>query len=267
MFECLRLYSPSVSAAPRYTAEGAELGGYTFPSASTIMMNFHGCHINPKHWPQPEEFMPMRFSLDDEMKARAVFPEGFFPFGYGGHSCIGKALALEVTMTAVAMLVLRYRVEPAPGHPETEFNTTNSEQILGFTEPVNGAYITLTEMPATTHVAAATTSAPATPVGADVTPRDASLEMAKNVTLGNAPLTMAAVASHKTKESCWIVIDGKVYDITEFLNVHPGGPRALLQMGGKDATRMFRDVIRHTDFAEAEREKYCIGPLQPAAKL
>merc|ERR1719375_1044370 len=113
------------------------------------MMNFHGCHVNPKHWSEPEEFMPMRFMLEDEMKARSVFPEGFFPFGYGGHSCIGKQLALEVTMTAVAILVARYRVDHAQGYPETEFNTTTSEQILGFTEPVNGAYLTLSERPPT----------------------------------------------------------------------------------------------------------------------
>lgn len=34
---------------------------------------------------------------------------------------------------------------------------------------------------------------------------------------------------HKSEESCWIVIEGKVHDLTDFLNDHPGGKEILLQ--------------------------------------
>lgn len=257
MFECLRMYSPSVSAAPRYTADGAELGPYTFPSGSTLMMNFHGCHINAKHWSQPEEFQPMRFMEDG--KARAVFPEGFFPFGYGGHSCIGKILALNTTMTAVATLVARYQSKPTPGHPETLFNTTTSEQILGFTEPINGAHLTVEERPPVSFQ-------PAAHQKAVPTSKPAAVARAQVATV-SGPLTMEEVAKHASEESCWLVIGGKVHDVTSFLAVHPGGPQILLKVGGKDATRMFRDIVRHTDFAEKETEKYCIGTLTSTSKL
>jgi hypothetical protein len=114
---------------------------------------------------------------------REFMEEGFFPFGYGGHSCIGKNLAQvleypyplnifycnvlaeyvllqcpcwlnvvswnipaglvfctgmslqELVMMLLVMTVIRHKVVPAPGSTPPEFNTTNSEQILGTEKP------------------------------------------------------------------------------------------------------------------------------------
>ncbi|KAL2009403.1 hypothetical protein VTN00DRAFT_5210 [Thermoascus crustaceus] len=44
------------------------------------------------------------------------------------------------------------------------------------------------------------------------------------------------VARHNSRESCWIAVLGKVYDVTDFLNEHPGGARAILKCAGRDAT-------------------------------
>ncbi|CAA6668011.1 unnamed protein product [Spirodela intermedia] len=40
--------------------------------------------------------------------------------------------------------------------------------------------------------------------------------------------TLADVSKHNTHEDCWLVIDGKVYDVTKFLDDHPGGDDVLL---------------------------------------
>ena len=45
---------------------------------------------------------------------------------------------------------------------------------------------------------------------------------------------------HNTKDSCWICLNGIVYDFTDFLAKHPGGEGILLQSAGKDATSTFR---------------------------
>ena len=45
--------------------------------------------------------------------------------------------------------------------------------------------------------------------------------------------SMAEVAKHNSADSCWLVIDGEVYDVTSFLQEHPGGKRVLLKEGGK----------------------------------
>ncbi|OAL44223.1 hypothetical protein IQ07DRAFT_663555 [Pyrenochaeta sp. DS3sAY3a] len=47
------------------------------------------------------------------------------------------------------------------------------------------------------------------------------------------------VAKHNSRRSCWIVISGQVYDVTAFLDDHPGGPNVILRYGGKDATEEY----------------------------
>ena len=60
----------------------------------------------------------------------------------------------------------------------------------------------------------------------------------------------------------WIILDNKVYDITRWLDDHPGGPEILLQHAGNDATADF-EAMDHSDFARGKREEFCIGTLRP----
>lgn len=45
-------------------------------------------------------------------------------------------------------------------------------------------------------------------------------------------LSGSAIAKHKSADSCWLVIHGKVYDVTSFLDKHPGGRAILLKQAG-----------------------------------
>ena len=44
------------------------------------------------------------------------------------------------------------------------------------------------------------------------------------------------VARHASKTDCWIVIANSVYDVTSFLDDHPGGPETVVGVAGQDAT-------------------------------
>ena len=44
--------------------------------------------------------------------------------------------------------------------------------------------------------------------------------------------TAAEVAEHKHKRDCWVIIDKVVYDVTDFLEDHPGGASIILDVAG-----------------------------------
>ncbi|KAF5354998.1 hypothetical protein D9756_005488 [Leucocoprinus leucothites] len=51
-----------------------------------------------------------------------------------------------------------------------------------------------------------------------------------------------AVAAHNNRESCWIIVHNKVYDVTDFLDEHPGGSKIILKYAGVDATEAYEPI-------------------------
>jgi len=51
--------------------------------------------------------------------------------------------------------------------------------------------------------------------------------------------TAEEVAKHNTKDDCWVIVDGQVLNVTDFLSEHPGGEKAILLYAGRDATEEF----------------------------
>ncbi len=69
------------------------------------------------------------------------------------------------------------------------------------------------------------------------------------------------VAKHATADDCWMAIDGKVYNVTSYVDQHPGGP-AILKGCGKDATDMFNSVEKHAGKATGMLGEFQIGLLK-----
>ncbi|XP_051228713.1 cytochrome B5-like protein isoform X2 [Lolium perenne] len=46
------------------------------------------------------------------------------------------------------------------------------------------------------------------------------------------------VSTHNTRKDCWIIIKDKVYDVTSYVEEHPGGD-AILNNAGADSTEGF----------------------------
>jgi cytochrome b involved in lipid metabolism len=77
--------------------------------------------------------------------------------------------------------------------------------------------------------------------------------------------TAAEVEAHSTAADCWMIIDGKVYDVSKFLEDHPGGEEVLTELAGQDATEAF-DEIGHSPDAKELLKKFLVGELKGSPK-
>ncbi|KAK7913110.1 hypothetical protein WMY93_013321 [Mugilogobius chulae] len=72
--------------------------------------------------------------------------------------------------------------------------------------------------------------------------------------------TLEEIRVHNMSTDTWLIIHDKVYDITGFLEEHPGGEEVLLEQAGADATESFEDVGHSTDAREM-LEQYYVGEV------
>ena len=64
------------------------------------------------------------------------------------------------------------------------------------------------------------------------------------------------------KKSIYVILDGYVYDLTDFVEYHPGGPSIIEQCSGDDVTKLFYSVKSHNDTWVLDRlDTYCLGPV------
>lgn len=60
------------------------------------------------------------------------------------------------------------------------------------------------------------------------------------------------------KDDLWVLVNGKVYDLSKFYRNHPGGPDIIEEWAGKDGTKVFEDA-GHPKNSKKEMETYLIG--------
>lgn len=79
--------------------------------------------------------------------------------------------------------------------------------------------------------------------------------------------TWQEVAKHNTADSAWVIVDRKVYDITEFLDRHPGGKEMLLLSAGRECTHLFNMYHALSDRPRKYLESYIIGELSGESEM
>ncbi|XP_046679098.1 probable cytochrome P450 4aa1 isoform X2 [Homalodisca vitripennis] len=104
--ECLRLY-PSVPAILRKATRNTKLSTFTLPANSRVLIPFYAMGRDEEQFPDPEIFLPDRFSPD---ASEGRHPYSFLPFSGGPRNCIGKVYAMFFMKTVMVHLLRSYKL-------------------------------------------------------------------------------------------------------------------------------------------------------------
>ncbi|KIV98550.1 uncharacterized protein PV09_09647 [Verruconis gallopava] len=72
------------------------------------------------------------------------------------------------------------------------------------------------------------------------------------------------VSTHRSADSCWVILYGKVYDVTSFLSSHPGGSKVILRLAGTDATEEYDPIHPPGTLEDALPASACLGTVDEA---
>ena len=78
---------------------------------------------------------------------------------------------------------------------------------------------------------------------------------------GDDDISIAEVASHDDSASCWVAIEGTVYDVTSWVTRHPGGPDRILAICGTDASEDFGEQHGGQALPTERLSEFAIGEL------
>ncbi|WP_392535312.1 cytochrome P450 [Nostoc sp. C117] len=111
--ETLRLY-PAAPILSRESTKDCKIGEYQITKGSYFIFAQWVMHRNPRYFENPDIFKPERWTNDLEKQ----LPRGsYFPFGDGGHMCIGKAFAMMEMVLTLTIIAPKFQLEIEPNHP------------------------------------------------------------------------------------------------------------------------------------------------------
>jgi len=104
--EAMRLYPP-VPRLVRTAARDCQVGGYTVPAGSLVIVSQYVTHRDARSFPEPDRFDPDRWTPEAK---RVRHPYSYFPFGGGPRRCIGEAFAYMEGVIVLATLASRWKL-------------------------------------------------------------------------------------------------------------------------------------------------------------
>jgi cytochrome P450 len=112
MAESMRLYPPAW-AMGRYARHDFQLGDYSLPAKTTVLISQFVTHRDPRYFPDPLRFDPNRFTPEAKSQ-RTKFT--YFPFGAGVRQCIGESFAWMEGVLLLATLAQKWKLRLVSGH-------------------------------------------------------------------------------------------------------------------------------------------------------
>ena len=197
---------------------------------------------------------------------------------FGGLTA-GLALAVVIGTTVVghsgAVAVWEKRINPAPAAPSHSATPTQDPSLVTSDDlaahssttdcwtAIAGKVYDLTPWlvghPGDTTIICGGTSS-----NADITVAELGMyEVGTLDTSTAAPgFTAAEVAQHSTATDCWSIVNGMVYDLTDWIPQHPGGPQVINAMCGKDGSAGFNGQHAGAQSPAEMLASYKLGPLK-----
>jgi hypothetical protein len=195
---------------------------------------------------------PGGFRLTMKINERTKFYEP-----YGRTNYLYLARNSEVAKAGIYNFVITARAKSAITV------AVGDKEIPG--QVVRGAYVAPTAAPVATPTPTptpvATVTATPTPTATPSPTATATPTPTPTPTATVAGYTMAQVRANNTARGCWSAIDGFVYDLTRWINSHPGGSGAILFLCGTDGTNAFKAQHENQSRPAIRLDSYRIGPL------
>ena len=79
-------------------------------------------------------------------------------------------------------------------------------------------------------------------------------------------LSLQEVSQHNKKDDCWVIIHDKAYDLSDFMDEHPGGLAIIMKYAGKDATKAFDPIHPGDTLTKYLQPKYHKGEVEKKQK-
>jgi cytochrome P450 len=111
--ETLRLYPP-LWLLGRMPLEDDVIGGYRVPAGKTVLISPYVTHRHPDFWENPEGFDPERHTAERVAERHRY---SYIPFSGGPRGCVGFPFAMPEMNIVLAMILRRFKLSLAPGHP------------------------------------------------------------------------------------------------------------------------------------------------------
>ncbi|CAH0395061.1 unnamed protein product [Bemisia tabaci] len=105
--ESLRLF-PGIPLLGREVAEDLQVGDYTVPKGTVLILSVYSLHRDPKVFPDPDKFDPDHFSPE---KSAGRHPYAYVPFAPGPRNCPGQKFALMEVKVVLSYILRNFQLE------------------------------------------------------------------------------------------------------------------------------------------------------------
>jgi cytochrome P450 len=124
--ESMRMFPPAW-AIGRFAIEDVQIGEWHVPKGALVLVSQWVGHRDPRFWPDPERFDPLRFTP----QAKALRPKlAYFPFGAAGRVCIGESFAWMEGVLLLATMAQQWRFERGPDVDPVAFITLRPKSAM-----------------------------------------------------------------------------------------------------------------------------------------